>query len=234
MLIGGFMRKIRELEGKIGYCFQDQELLKHALRHSSYVNEKHMKKHECNERLEFLGDAVLEVVSSEFLFFEHQTMPEGELTKKRASMVCEPALAFCARDIDLGEYLLLGKGEEATGGRKRDSVTSDAMEALIGAIYLDGGFASAKEFIHRFILNDLENKKLFFDSKTILQEIVQGNSDDQVSYELIREEGPDHNKSFCTAVRIGEQIYGEGEGRTKKASEQQAAYQAILKLQEKR
>ena len=161
-------------------------------------------------------------------------MPEGELTKKRASMVCEPALAFCARDIKLGEYLMLGKGEEATGGRKRDSVTSDAMEALIGAIYLDGGFASAKEFIHRFILNDLENKKLFFDSKTILQEIVQGNSDDQVSYELIREEGPDHNKSFCTAVRIGEQIYGEGEGRTKKASEQQAAYQAILKLQEKR
>ena len=233
MLIGGFMRKIRELEGKIGYCFQDQELLKHALRLSSYVNEKHMKKHECNERLEFLGDAVLEVVSSEFLFFEHQTMPEGELTKKRASMVCEPALAFCARDIDLGEYLLLGKGEEATGGRKRDSVTSDAMEALIGAIYLDGGFASAKEFIHRFILNDLENKKLFFDSKTILQEIVQGSSDEHVSYELIREEGPDHNKTFCTAVRIGGRTYGEGEGRTKKASEQQAAYQAILRLQEK-
>ena len=233
MLIGGFMRKIRELEGKIGYCFQDQELLKHALRHSSYVNEKHMKKHECNERLEFLGDAVLEVVSSECLFFEHQTMPEGELTKKRASMVCEPALAFCARDIDLGEYLLLGKGEEATGGRKRDSVTSDAMEALIGAIYLDGGFASAKEFIHRFILNDLENKKLFFDSKTILQEIVQGSSDEHVSYELIREEGPDHNKTFCTAVRIGGRTYGEGEGRTKKASEQQAAYQAILRLQEK-
>ena len=233
MLIGGFMRKIRELEEKIGYCFQDQELLKHALRHSSYVNEKHMKKHECNERLEFLGDAVLEVVSSEFLFFEHQTMPEGELTKKRASMVREPALAFCARDIDLGEYLLLGKGEEATGGRKRDSVTSDAMEALIGAIYLDGGFASAKEFIHRFILNDLENKKLFFDSKTILQEIVQGSSDEHVSYELIREEGPDHNKTFCTAVRIGGRTYGEGEGRTKKASEQQAAYQAILRLQEK-
>ena len=233
MLIGGFMRKIRELEGKIGYCFQDQELLKHALRHSSYVNEKHMKKHECNERLEFLGDAVLEVVSSEFLFFEHQTMPEGELTKKRASMVCEPALAFCARDIDLGEYLLLGKGEEATGGRKRDSVTSDAMEALIGAIYLDGGFASAKEFIHRFILQDLEDKKLFFDSKTILQEIVQGSSDEHVSYELIREEGPDHNKTFCTAVRIGGRTYGEGEGRTKKASEQQAAYQAILRLQEK-
>ena len=233
MLIGGFMRKIRELEEKIGYCFQDQELLKHALRHSSYVNEKHMKKHECNERLEFLGDAVLEVVSSEFLFFEHQTMPEGELTKKRASMVCEPALAFCARDIDLGEYLLLGKGEEATGGRKRDSVTSDAMEALIGAIYLDGGFASAKEFIHRFILNDLENKKLFLIARLSCKEIVQGSSDEHVSYELIREEGPDHNKTFCTAVRIGGRTYGEGEGRTKKASEQQAAYQAILRLQEK-
>lgn len=233
MLIGGFMRKIRELEEKIGYCFQDQELLKHALRHSSYVNEKHMKKHECNERLEFLGDAVLEVVSSEFLFFEHQTMPEGELTKKRASMVCEPALAFCARDIDLGEYLLLGKGEEATGGRKRDSVTSDAMEALIGAIYLDGGFASAKEFIHRFILNDLENKKLFFDSKTILQEIVQANFKEVISYHLIGEEGPDHNKIFRVAVHIGEEEYGVGEGRTKKAAEQEAAYISILKLHEK-
>lgn len=227
------MRKIRELEGKIGYCFQDQELLKHALRHSSYVNEKHMKKHECNERLEFLGDAVLEVVSSEFLFFEHQTMPEGELTKKRASMVCEPALAFCARDIDLGEYLLLGKGEEATGGRKRDSVTSDAMEALIGAIYLDGGFASAKEFIHRFILNDLENKKLFFDSKTILQEIVQANFKETISYRLVREEGPDHDKSFHVMVYIGEEEYGLGNGRTKKAAEQEAAYQSILKLHEK-
>lgn len=227
------MRKIRELEGKIGYCFQDQELLKHALRHSSYVNEKHMKKHECNERLEFLGDAVLEVVSSEFLFFEHQTMPEGELTKKRASMVCEPALAFCARDIDLGEYLLLGKGEEATGGRKRDSVTSDAMEALIGAIYLDGGFASAKEFIHRFILNDLENKKLFFDSKTILQEIVQANFKEAISYRLVREEGPDHDKSFHVMVCIGEEEYGLGKGRTKKAAEQEAAYQSILKLHEK-
>lgn len=227
------MQKLRKLEEKIGYHFRDRGLLEHAMRHSSYVNEKHMKKHECNERLEFLGDAVLEVVSSEFLFFEHRTMPEGELTKKRASMVCEPSLAFCARDIDLGEYLLLGKGEEATGGRKRDSVTSDAMEALIGAIYLDGGFASAKEFIHRFILNDLEDKKLFFDSKTILQEMIQAVSEDSVSYELVSEEGPDHSKTFRTVVKIGGQICGAGEGRTKKASEQQAAYQAILKLQKK-
>ena len=157
-------QKLKELEKKIGYTFQDLEILKQAMMHSSYINEKHLPKYKCNERLEFLGDAVLELVSSEFLFYEDQTRPEGELTKARASMVCEPALAFCAREIDLGQYLLLGKGEDATGGRKRESVTSDAMEALIGAIYIDGGFANAKEFIKRFILNDLENKKLFFDS----------------------------------------------------------------------
>ena len=154
-------RNLKELEHRIGYTFQDFALLKKAMSHSSYVNEEHLPKYECNERLEFLGDAVLELVSSEFLFFEHPTTPEGELTKTRASMVCEPALAFCAREIELGEYLLLGKGEDATGGRKRESVTSDAMEALIGAIYVDGGFANAKEFINRFILKDLENKKLF-------------------------------------------------------------------------
>ena len=227
-------KKLRELEQKFGYRFQDFELLKRSMRHSSYANEKHMKKTECNERLEFLGDAVLELVSSEFLFFEDQNMPEGELTRTRASMVCEPSLAFCAREIQLGEYLLLGKGEERTGGRLRDSITSDALEALIGAIYLDGGFASAKEFIHRFVLNDLENKKLFYDSKTILQEIVQGNFEEKVSYKLLKEEGPDHNKSFYVAVYIGDTVYGEGKGRTKKAAEQQAAYQAILVLRERK
>ena len=230
MLIGGFMRKIKELERTIDYQFRNPELLRHALRHSSYVNEKHMKKYECNERLEFLGDAVLEVVSSEFLFFEYETMPEGELTKKRASMVCEPALAFCARDIKLGEYLMLGKGEEATGGRKRDSVTSDAMEALIGAIYLDGGFTNAKEFIHRFILNDIEHKQLFYDSKTILQEMIQSRQTGVLSYEIIKEEGPDHNKSFEVRALMGEEEIGRGVGRTKKAAEQVAAYNGILKL----
>lgn len=138
-------RNVKELEEKIGYNFKDSHLLRHAVTHSSYVNEKHMKKADCNERLEFLGDAVLELISSEYLFFENQTMPEGELTKLRASMVCEKALAFCARDLELGSYLLLGKGEDATGGRFRESITSDALEALIGAIYLDGGFANAKE-----------------------------------------------------------------------------------------
>ena len=224
---------LKELQDRIGYHFQDDKLLKKAMVHSSYANEKHLPKYECNERLEFLGDAVLEHISSEFLFSLHKTMPEGQLTKTRASMVCEPALAFCARDIELGKYLLLGKGEDATGGRKRESVTSDAMEALIGAIYLDGGFANAKEFIERFILKDLENKKLFYDSKTILQEIVQSNFKESVSYELLGEKGPDHNKVFEVAVRIGDARYGVGSGRTKKAAEQEAAYQSILALRKK-
>ena len=224
---------LKELQDRIGYHFQDDKLLKKAMVHSSYANEKHLPKYECNERLEFLGDAVLELISSEFLFSLHKTMPEGQLTKTRASMVCEPALAFCARDIELGKYLLLGKGEDATGGRKRESVTSDAMEALIGAIYLDGGFANAKEFIERFILKDLENKKLFYDSKTILQEIVQSNFKAPVSYELLGEKGPDHNKVFEVAVRIGDDRYGVGFGRTKKAAEQEAAYQSILALRKK-
>ena len=225
--------KLKELEKRIGYQFQDFSLLKHALMHSSYTNEKHLPKYQCNERLEFLGDAVLELVSSEFLFLENPKEPEGKLTKTRASMVCEPSLAFCARDIELGSYLLLGKGEETTGGRTRESVTSDAMEALIGAIYLDGGFANAKEFIHKFILSDLENKKLFFDSKTILQEIVQADINQPISYQLLKEEGPDHNKSFYVEVFIGKENYGTGKGRTKKAAEQQAAYQAILALKKK-
>ena len=227
-------QKLKELEKKIGYKFQRFDLLCQAMRHSSYANEKHMEKNECNERLEFLGDAVLELVSSEFLFFDNKKMPEGELTRTRASIVCEPSLAFCARELNLGSYLLLGKGEENTGGRYRESLTSDALEALIGAIYLDGGFASAKEFIHRFVLNDLEHKKLFFDSKTILQEIVQGNFNEPIEYTLLKEEGPDHNKSFFISVSIGNEVYGNGKGRTKKAAEQEAAYQAILELHKRK
>ena len=225
--------KLQELQNKIGYQFKNQEFLVSALMHSSYTNERRLPKYKCNERSEFLGDAVLELVSSEFLFDENEKMPEGELTKLRASMVCEPSLAFCAREIGLGDYLLLGKGEEFTGGRNRDSVTSDALEALIGAIYLDGGFANAKEFILKFVLNDLEHKKLFYDSKTILQELVQGNFTESLSYHLIKEEGPDHNKIFFVEVYIGDTCYGEGKGRTKKAAEQDAAYHAILELHRK-
>ena len=221
--------RLRELQNKIGYRFRDEELLISALMHSSYTNEKHIPKHKCNERLEFLGDAVLELISSEFLFFANRKTPEGELTRMRASMVCEPSLAFCAREIGLGEYLLLGKGEEVTGGRQRDSVTSDALEALIGAIYLDGGFANAKEFVLKFILTDIEKKKLFYDSKTILQEVVQGQHEN-LSYVLLEEVGPDHDKNFTVGVMIGERQVSTGTGHTKKSAEQEAAYRALLLL----
>lgn len=222
---------MRELQERIGYTFRRQELLKSALMHSSYTNETHLPKYKCNERLEFLGDAVLELVSSEFLFFADRKMPEGELTKTRASMVCEPSLAFCAREIELGKYLFMGRGEENTGGRERDSITSDALEALIGAIYLDGGFANAKEFILKFVLNDLEHKKLFYDSKTILQEIVQSDyKGKEIEYVLTGEIGPDHDKKFVVSLVVGDKTLGEGTGRTKKAAEQEAAYRAIIKL----
>lgn len=221
---------VKELEEKIGYQFVDRHLLIQSITHSSYANEHRLNKIECNERLEFLGDAVLELVSSDCLYYKYSDKPEGDLTKIRASIVCEPTLAYCAEDLKLGSYLLLGKGEEATGGRGRASIISDAMEALIGAIYLDGGFTNAKEFILHFIMNDLEHKQLFYDSKTILQEIVQSQTDEPLSYELVREDGPDHNKVFETEVKIGSKVIGIGTGRTKKAAEQVAAYHGILKL----
>ncbi len=220
----------KELEERIGYHFQDASLLRQAMTHSSYSNEHRLNRLTNNERLEFLGDAVLEIITSEFLYRKFDTLPEGDLTKMRASIVCEQTLAFCTREIELGKYLLLGKGEDMTGGRERSSIVSDAMEALIGAIYLDGGFANAKEFIHRFIVTDIENKQLFFDSKTILQEIVQSNYTQSLSYELVAEEGPDHNKKFVVRAKIGDEVISEGSGRTKKAAEQEAAYLAIVKL----
>ena len=225
-------RDLKKLEETIGYSFHNKRLLSHAMTHSSYANEHRWEKTRCNERLEFLGDAVLELVSSDFLFHTYGDLPEGDLTKTRASLVCEPTLAFCAEQIELGEYLLLGKGEEATGGRSRHSVVSDGLEALIGAIYLDGGFASAKEFILRFILNDIEHKQLFYDSKTILQEMVQSQYEEPLTYQLLKEEGPDHNKSFEVCARIGEREIGKGSGRTKKAAEQVAAYNGILTIKD--
>ncbi len=224
------MFKLEELQNIIGYQFKEPELLRQALTHSSFANEKHLKKHSDNERLEFLGDAVLEVVSSEFLFKNYPNLPEGELTKLRASIVCEPTLALCTEEIQLGKYLYLGKGEDMTGGRGRKSILSDAMEAVIGALYLDGGFEAAKAYIHRFILVDIEHKKLFYDSKTILQEYVQGNYKEDLHYELIGEEGPDHDKNFMVEAKIGDKVIGHGKGHTKKAAEQAAAYEALLKF----
>ena len=228
--VKGMNKKTEELEEIIGYHFKNKHYLTQALTHSSYANEKKLGKLGSNERLEFLGDAVLELISSDFLYAKFTQVPEGELTKKRASLVCEPSLAYCAREFGRPQFLLLGKGEDMTGGRNRDSIVSDATEALLGAIYLDGGFANAKEFVLNFILNDIEHKQLFYDSKTILQEIVQEKGTQPVEYVLIKEEGPDHNKSFEVRALVGDQEIGSGKGRTKKAAEQLAAYNGILKL----
>lgn len=228
---GLFMLKesdYQELEKKIGYTFQNRALLKQAVTHSSFANEQKINRQKHYERLEFLGDAVLELVSSDFLFQTHPEMPEGQLTKLRASMVCEPALAYCAKDLTLDSYIQLGRGEEATGGRYRDSIVSDVMEAVIGAIYLDGGMEPARTYIHRFILSDLENKQLFLDSKTNLQEYMQQNLKKEFHYRLVEESGPEHDKVFLVEVVMEEKVLGRGKGRTKKAAEQQAAYEALL------
>ncbi len=220
---------LNELENRINYSFKDISKLKRALTHSSYYSgTKDVNTN--NERYEFLGDAVLELISSEKLFFDYKDKPEGELTRLRASIVCEPTLAECARNIELGKYLLLGKGEDMTGGRNRDSVISDAMEALIGAIFLDGGMENAKNFVLKFVLNDIEKKKLFYDSKTILQEMIQEHKGLSVEYVIEKEYGPAHDKTFEAAVISEGKILGRGVGKNKKRAEQQAAFEAIIAI----
>lgn len=224
---------LKLLEERIGYHFKNIALLKQAVTHSSYANEQKINKFQNYERLEFLGDAVLELVSSEFLFHEHTDIPEGEMTKMRAAMVCEPSLAFCARKLELGEFVLLGKGEESTGGRKRDSITSDVMEAVIGAIYLDGGIEHAKQFVNKTVLADLDDRKLFYDAKTTLQEVMQRILKKEFTYEVIDEIGPEHDKMFKVRVTLEDECLGEGVGRTKKSAEQQAAYETLLILKKR-
>ena len=224
-------KKLKELQKNIGYEFKQEALLRQALTHSSYAHEKNLKELMDNERLEFLGDAVLEVVSSEFLYKNHPEMNEGQMTKLRASLVCEQSLAGCARQLELGKFLLLGNGEDLTGGRERDSILSDAWEALIGAMYLDGGFTSAKEFILKYVLTDIEHKKLFYDSKTMLQELIQNKYKQTLHYMLLSEEGPDHNKTFTVQAYMNNTPLETGRGRTKKAAEQNAAYQSLLKFE---
>lgn len=217
-----------ELEKTIGYEFKDKELIKMALTHSSYSNELKINKYGNYERLEFLGDAVLELISSQFFYFQYADMNEGQLTRLRSSMVCEQALAFCAREINLPQYILLGKGEEGTGGRNRDSIISDVFEALIGAMYIDGGFDTANDFILKYVLTDLENKKLFYDAKTILQERMQ--KDGKIlSYTVVSESGPDHDKLFVVNAVVEGNIIGSGEGKSKKQAEQSAAYSYLIK-----
>ncbi|MBQ7636081.1 MAG: ribonuclease III [Lachnospiraceae bacterium] len=221
---------LTELQKNIGYTFKDISFLELALTHSSVVHERMVNKGESNERIEFLGDAVLELVSSEYLYKRFPDYPEGQMTKLRASLVCEPSLANDAKEIKLSDFIILGFGENKSGGRYRDSIVSDAFEAVIGAIFLDGGFEEAKKFILRFVLNDIENKALFHDSKSLLQEFVQNKMKKSVQYKILSETGPDHDKFFVSQVFLDEEPMETGEGRSKKAAEQQAAYKTYLKL----
>lgn len=215
------------LEEKIGYKFQNEKYLQRALTHSSYSNES-KDKPESNERMEFLGDAVLSLVVSDYIFRRYH-LDEGDLTKIRASIVCEKSLFRFAQEIGLGEELLLGRGEEQMGGRTRPSVVSDAFEALICAIYLDGGLEPASQFILRFAHEELEetDKHAFVDYKTKLQEIIQQNPEEKVTYVLVKEEGPDHDKHFEVEVRLNSNVIGRGCSRSKKSAEQLAAKEAL-------
>lgn len=220
--------ELSRFEGYIGYHFKNRDLLTEALSHSSYANEK--KKCRCsNERLEFLGDSVLSVIVSEYLFASYD-MPEGELTKLRASLVCEKALHVFAKEIHLGEFILLGKGEENTGGRERSSILADAFEAVIAAIFLDGGMENAKRYVLRFIPKHIEksDRLSFRDYKTVLQEIIQKNPEEKVEYVLAGESGPDHDKAFVVNVCLNSNIIGTGTGKSKKSAEQMAAKEALM------
>ena len=216
---------ISKFENTIGYTFKDKSLLIQAFTHSSFVNEQKI-----NKRLEFLGDAVLEMLSSEYLFKKYPDKKEGEMSKIRASLVCEPALAFDAEKLDIRHYMQLGKGEEATGGRNKESIIADMVEAVIGALFLDGGIEESKRFIYSYVLTNEESMQMFSDSKSILQEIVQGQNLGQIRYEICGESGPEHDKIFDVRVFVGDKNFGEGSGKTKKAAEQKAAYKAILEL----
>ncbi len=218
---------LKELINSIGYTYKNEKLLAQALTHTSYANELRINKLGSYERLEFLGDAVLEMVSSEFFFHNYPDEPEGRLTTMRASAVCEQALAITARDLDLGTYIRFGKGEENSGGRYRESILSDVVEAIIGSIYLDSGIEEAKKFILRFVLNDLDKKQLFYDAKTKLQEYLVAEGGAGPEYRLISEQGPEHDKSFTVQVLAEEKVIGEGTGHSKKAAQQEAAKKAL-------
>lgn len=219
---------MEELQQELRYTFEDPSLLETALTHSSYANEvKGPVK--CNERLEFLGDAVLSIVVSDFIFKNCPKLPEGELTKLRASLVCEKALAGYAQSIHLGDYLKLSRGEHHSGGAQRPSILADAFEAVIAAIYLDGGMESARRHILRFVEPDIKSPKprKFKDYKTTLQEIVQRNPEERLNYVLVGESGPDHDKHFIVEVRLNSNVIGKGGGKSKKEAEQQAAREAM-------
>ena len=224
---------ISRFEQLIGYTFRDKELLIQAFTHSSFVNEQKINKRPDYERLEFLGDAVLEMISSAYLFRKFPDKKEGQMSKMRASLVCEGALAYDAEQLKLKDYILLGKGEEATGGRNKESIIADVMEAVIGALFLDGGIEESKRFIDSYVLTNIDAVEMFGDSKSLLQELAQGENLGEVRYEICGESGPEHDKIFEVRVYVGDKNLGEGTGKTKKAAEQKAANRALLVLKNK-
>ncbi len=227
------LHALQKLSVKLGVQFTNINLLHQALTHTSYANEcKHTTIFH-NERLEFLGDAVLDVIVSEYLFRKFPSLPEGELTKARAVVVCESTLVRCSAELGIGEYLFLGKGEAGSGGRERASILADAFEAIIGAIYLDNGFENTATFVLEQLQSDLSllaRGEYVKDYKTLLQEVVQKNTDSKIIYEIIDETGPDHHKMFKVAVHVNGKQLGSGQGKSKKESEQHAAKQALIEL----
>ncbi len=224
---------MKELEKKLNYAFRTLPLLEEALTHSSYANEHRGRKMNSNERLEFLGDSVLGFVTAEFLFLQHPDLPEGDLTRIRAALVCEQSLYEVARKLELGRYLRLGKGEEAGGGRERTSILADATEAVFAAVYLDGGIQAASALIHRCLLDAeceeaVEERRRDF--KTELQELIQRKPDQTLVYRMVAERGPDHDKTFVAEVLLNGAVAGEGGGHSKKEAEQSAARAALEKL----
>lgn len=218
----------------IEYQFHKPELLKQAFTHSSYANERKINRIQDYERLEFLGDAVLEMITSHALLLKYPNKQEGELSKLRSSLVCEYCLAQCARDLHYPDYVFLSKGERQTGGANRDSLLCDLFESVLGAIYLDGGMEPAKIYVEKFLLSDIENKRLFYDAKTNLQELVQKKELGDIEYILTDEQGPDHNKHFFVEVEIAGTRYGKGDGQSRKNAEQKAAYETILLLKSRK
>lgn len=227
-------KDIRELEERLGYRFADERHLSLALNHSSYANEHRAEKMPSNERLEFLGDSVLGFVTAEYLYLRYGEIPEGDLTRRRASLVCEQSLYRVAQSIHLGSYLNLGHGEELGGGRQRPSILADAMEAVFAAVYLDGGMEAASALIYRVLLDHEQEHSPgpLKDYKTMLQEICQHKGGKQLSYRLIEESGPDHNKRFTVEALLGSESVGTGTGRSKKEAEQDAARDALERLPE--
>lgn len=230
------MNKLAEFEEIIGYKFNNVQLLKTALTHSSYSNENREKKIKYNERLEFLGDSVLSLIVSRYIFENYPKLPEGELTKIRASVVCEHSLWECASNIELGKFIILGHGEETAGGRTRMSILADAFEAIIAAIYLDASLETAREWVLCQLYNAIVravNGNYFIDYKTTLQEYIQARGKEKIEYAVIGESGPDHKKLFSVEVTLDGNVFGSGEGNSKKKAEQCAAQQALLNLKQR-